>query len=292
MITNSTLDQVAKNLETDENYLRIKKLIYCACKHDWQNDQNILERFNLTELIQELCSFNPTVEHLNYTFYQIVNTLSKPREYSLIANLILNEVEKLYVINEELTGIIFNQSQPPTPSNILENFSNYQVKLEYNKFDLRQNIMQYTNPLRAKLVLYFALYNKSHFLEEDWLKLKAEGLDDLLEKLFDSCATITELESKLNHAVISLGNEYEETQAAGAIMQFMQGFYSDISYNKNQYQPVQSYSPPETITIAKTHHDTAPTNIDEDLDYFYDENDQDNTCQLISPPNMNIHKRN
>jgi hypothetical protein len=47
MITNFTLDEVAKNLEKHENSTRIKKLIYCACKNDWQNDQHILDRFKL-----------------------------------------------------------------------------------------------------------------------------------------------------------------------------------------------------------------------------------------------------
>ncbi|MFM2061920.1 MAG: hypothetical protein RLZZ507_1590 [Cyanobacteriota bacterium] len=280
MTTQSTLNEVAKNLEQHENSTRIKKLIYCACTHDWQNDQNILDNFKLTELIQELYSFNPTIEHLNYTFYQIVNTLSKPREYSLIANIILNEIEKLYVINEELTGIIFNQPQQEISTNTRDEFTGYQIKYEYNKFDLRQNIMQYTNPLRAKLVLFFALDNKIDFLE-DWNKLKAEELDGLLEKLFDSCATIRELEFQLNNAVISLGNQYEDSQAAGAIMQSMQGFYSDIPSNQNQNQPLKkSLSEETTSTIANSSHQI--TSSDNDSDIY--ENDKDSTCQLIAPP--------
>ncbi|MBD2295748.1 hypothetical protein H6G06_20275 [Anabaena sphaerica FACHB-251] len=293
MTTQSALNEVAKNLEQHENSTRIKKLIYCACTNNWQNDQDILDRFKLTELIQELYSFNPTIEHLNYTFYQIVNTLSKPREYSLVANIILNEIEKLYVINEEFTGIIFNQPYPQEStgiifnqpqqeisSNPLDEFTGYQIKYEYNKFDLRQNIMQYTNPLRAKLVLFFAFYNKIDFLEEDWNKLRAEELDGLLEKVFDSCATIRELESKLNNAVISLGNQYEDSQAAGAIMQSMQGFYGDISSNQDQYQPPKKSSSEETSTITNAYHQI--TSSDDDSDIY--ENDKDSTCQLIAPP--------
>jgi hypothetical protein len=140
--------------------------------------------------------------------------------------------------------------------------------------------MQYTNPLRAKLVLFFALDNKIDFLE-DWNKLKAEELDGLLEKLFDSCATIRELEFQLNNAVISLGNQYEDSQAAGAIMQSMQGFYSDIPSNQNQNQPLKkSLSEETTSTIANSSHQI--TSSDNDSDIY--ENDKDSTCQLIAPP--------
>lgn len=255
MKTISSVDAVTKNLEQHENSKRIKKLIYSACKNIWENDEDTLERFKLQELIQELYRFNPSINNLNYTLSKVVKTLNKQTEYALIASLISQEMQRLYIIpdeptgiflnkphQEELTGILLNQphqeeqifdNRGQISSNSIDKSSNNQIQHEYNQFDLRQNIMKYTNPLRAKIVLFSALYNKFTFNEEDLLKLKGEKLDDLLLKLFDSCPTIIELESKLNSAVISLGKPDENIQAASAIIQSMRGLYSNISSSAN-----------------------------------------------------------
>ncbi|MEH2066232.1 MAG: hypothetical protein V7K50_28885 [Nostoc sp.] len=246
MKTISSLDAVTKNLEQDENSKRIKKLIYSACKNIWENDEDTLERFKLQELIQELYRFNPSINNLNYTLSKVVKTLNKQTEYTLIASLISQEMQRLYITLDEQTGILLNKhhqeeltgilleeqifdNRGQIPSNSIDKSSNSQIKHEYNQFDLRQNIMKYTNPLRAKIVLFSALDNKFTFNEEDWLKLKAKKLDDLLLKLFDACPTIIELESKLNSAVISLGKPDENIQAASAIIQSMQVLYGNIS---------------------------------------------------------------
>jgi len=302
MMTLSSFDEVAKYLEQHENSKRIKKLIFCACKNIWENDQHTLDKFNLSNLIQELCSLNPTIDNLNCSLSRVVNTLNKSREYSIVADIIVNEVQKLYLVSEEETEILLNQpneeeetgivlNQPnqlnPILSNsekILSNSINKPAiiakKAEYNPFNLRQNIMKYTNPLRAKIILYSALYRKFTFNEQDWFKLKGENLDSLLQRLFNSCPTIRELESKLNNAVISLGEPDENTQAASGIIQSMRSLYSEIPASSNPYQQVNSYSSQETRTLVNPHHQIALT----DLDDFYDNNDEDNhTCQVIIP---------
>lgn len=303
MITQSTVDEVAKSLQLHENSRRIKKLIFSACKNTWENDQHILDKFELTQLIQELYTLCPTKEHLNSNLNQIVKTLNKPSEYSIVADIILKELEKIYIIpeettgiiynqnpKEETTGIIYNQTQQTISSNTIEDLTNQQIRYEYNPFDLRQNIMKFTNPLRAKLVLFFALENKTYFQEEDWLKLREEQLDSFLERLWYFCPTFTELESKLNHAVTSLGNEDESYQAAGAIMQAMRGLYRDIESHTNQYQLSENYSFPKTQSLIEPNYASTlinPNDIDEDED----EDDQNNTCQLISPPTISMQKK-
>jgi hypothetical protein len=260
MQTLSSLDEVANNLEQHENSIRIKKLIFCACKNIWENNQDILDGFKFSELIQELCSLNPTIDNLKYSLAEVVKTLNKQTEYSLVANVIVQELEKIYTNSEESTGIIFKQ--PHQQENKIS--ANYQstlpqkneIKSQYNQFDLRQNIMKYTNPLRAKIVLFSVFYNKFNFNEEDWLKLKAYELDSLLQKLFDSCSTIKEIESKLNIAVLALGNSDENIQAASAVIRSMESLYTNISSSLDQGQSLSNYSS--------------------------DEND--NTCQIMMKP--------
>ncbi|MCC5627732.1 hypothetical protein [Nostoc sphaeroides] len=293
MKTISSLDAVTKNLEQHENSKRVKKLIYSACKNIWENDEDTLERFKLQELIQELCRLNPTINNLNYSLSKVVKTLNKQEEYALIASVISHEMQNLYITSDESTGILLNQphqeestgillNQPrkeekifynseQISSNPLDKSPNSQIKHQYNQFDLRQNIMKYTNPLRAKIVLFSVFYKKFTFNEEDWLKLKAEKLDDLLLKLFNTCPTIKELESKLNNAVISLGKPDENIQAASAIIQSMRGLYGNISSTTNEYQPFNSDSSLETKTLVNPYHKMA----------F---NDDNNTCQFIVSP--------
>ena len=48
-MTLSSFDEIAKYLEQHENAQRIKKLIFFACKNEWENDQDTLDRFKLQE---------------------------------------------------------------------------------------------------------------------------------------------------------------------------------------------------------------------------------------------------
>lgn len=304
MKTISSLDAVTKNLEQHENSKRIKKLIYSACKNIWENDEDTLDRFKLEELIQDLCRFNPSINNLNYTLSKVVKTLNKQDEYALIASVISHEMQKLYITPDESTGILLNQphqeestgillNQPhqekqifynpgQISSNSIDKSPNSKIKDQYNQFDLRQNIMKYTNPLRAKIVLFSALYKKFTFNEDDWLKLKAEKLDDLLLRLFDTCPTIRELESKLNIAVISLGKPDENIQAASAIIQSMQGLYNNMSSSTNRYQPLNSDSSLETRTLVNPDHKIA----------LKHDNKDDNTCQFIASPTTDPLNKN
>ncbi|MBN3885849.1 MAG: hypothetical protein V7K64_23080 [Nostoc sp.] len=280
MKTISSLNAVTKNLEQHENSKQIKKLIYSACKSIWENDENTLDRFKLQELIQELCRLNPSINNLNYRLSKVVKTLNKQAEYTLIASVISHEMQKLYITPDESTGILLNQPHQEEKifyhpgqisSNSIDKSPNNQIKHQYNQFDLRQNIMKYTNPLRAKIVLFSALYKKFTFNEEDSLKLKSEKLDDLLLRLFDTCPTLQELESKLNSAVISLGKPDENIQAASAIIQSMRGFYGNILSSANGYQPFNSDSSPEMRTLVNPN-------------YKMGLKDDNNTCQFIVPP--------
>ncbi|WP_071191765.1 hypothetical protein [Trichormus sp. NMC-1] len=298
MKTLSSLDEVAKYLEQHENSTRIKKLVFCTCKNRWENDQYQLNSCKLQELIQELCTLNPTLYKLKVSLSKVVKSLNKQAEYALVASVIFNEVQKLYVRNEESSGILVNQpnqeeyifyNSEEISSNVISQSPNSKKESQYDQFNLRQNIMKYTNPLRAKIVLFSALYHKFSFKEEDWFKLRSEELDSLLQKLFDSCSTIKELESKLNNTVRYLGHPDDNTQAASAIIQSMRGLYKDISSSTNQYQPINSYSSQATRPLSNPHHEITLTNVD----YIYENNiADDNTCQFIVPPNKDMFKKN
>ncbi|MEQ8998900.1 MAG: hypothetical protein RID53_20560 [Coleofasciculus sp. B1-GNL1-01] len=95
----------------------------------------------------------------------------------------------------------------------------------YDPFDLRLNVMKYTTPLRAKLLIFSVLYHPIKKTQHDWLLMKAKPLDDLLFELFSTCSTLEELETKLYQTAEALEDAEENTQAAGAIAQSMKRFY-------------------------------------------------------------------
>ncbi len=300
-MTLSSFDEIAKYLEHHESSQRIKKLIFFACKNEWENDQDTLDRFKLQELIQELSSLNPTIDHLNLSLSIAVKNISKPKQYSIIASIIIKEIQKLYLTSEEQTGIILNPPDQEEQTGIILNSPHQNIpifysseqrssnlptktpssskKSQYNQFDLRQNIMRFANPLRVKIILFSALYRRFTFNEDDWLKLKAEELDTLLQLLFDSCSTIGELESKINNTVISLGDPDKNAQSAGIIIRVMRVLYSDISVSLNSYKPPNSSLSKETRTPTNFNYQSAQTAIDD-----LDDDDDNNTCQITVPP--------
>jgi hypothetical protein len=300
MINQYTLHEIANNLAIHENSKRIKKLIFCACKNIWQNDPSILDNFKFLDLITELYHNHPTVDHVNYTLSQIVNTLNKPGEYSLVANIILGEIQQLYIAPEEDTGIMTNNSHTEDETSIVshqtfsenpsleisstlvEELQVYQKKAEYNCFDLRQNIMKYTNPLRAKIVLYTALGNHFTFQTNDWVKLKQEELDDLLWKVFNACLTLEDLDIMLHNSIIRLGEYDEDVQAAGAIIQSMKKLYESVSYNQENLK--NNLSPGNRVVI-NSDYQIAPTDAGDVNSY---NQDTDKTHPLIEPDATNM----
>ena len=95
----------------------------------------------------------------------------------------------------------------------------------YDPFELRLNVMKYTTPLRAKLLIFSVLYHPIKKTQHDWLLMKAKPLDDLLFELFSTCPTLEELEAKLYQTAQAIEDADENIQAAGAIAQSMKQFY-------------------------------------------------------------------
>jgi hypothetical protein len=83
-----------------------------------------------------------------------------------------------------------------------------QIK-NYNLFDLRSEIMQYTNPLRAKILLFSVLFQSWDENGQDWGMIRSYGLDDLVEQLILSRKRPNDVEVKLN----AQADQMEEQEA-------------------------------------------------------------------------------
>ncbi|RZM79298.1 adenylate/guanylate cyclase domain-containing protein [Leptolyngbya iicbica] len=94
-----------------------------------------------------------------------------------------------------------------------------------NFYSLRLEIMRYTNPLRAKILLLSTVRSPFTASRQDWILLKSKSLDDLLHETFAYCQTFSDLESKLTIMCHCVENVGENIQTAGAILQAMKPFY-------------------------------------------------------------------
>lgn len=247
---------IAQDLEQDENSERMKKLIFSACGHLWENDIRKVDGFQLSTLIQTLHELNPTLHDLYTTLSKVVSTLNKQTEYSLIADDILDRLERLYPDDFSSTEVILNDEPPLTastqsaapmsPSVALSSFPLAETgrssvspapsapevtpqppSLEYDLdlFDIRLEAIRYANPLRVKILAFAVLYHPFAFSKQDWLDLHAHQLDDLLQQLFFACETPAVLEAKLDEAAQTFDDVDEYFQTTAAILQALQSFY-------------------------------------------------------------------
>lgn len=98
-----------------------------------------------------------------------------------------------------------------------------------NLFDLKQEIMQYANPLKAKIMLFYAIYQINP-TEQHWSIVRTCNLDDLLINIFQHYGkNIGEIESNLTHiANLSLDDGLkpeDNLQTVSAIVEAIKHFY-------------------------------------------------------------------
>jgi hypothetical protein len=138
-------------------------------------------------------------------------------------NIISNPVEPQQPIPQNYgTSIIELNAQPvaePLPQDRFQTAQPEQLQKNFNSFELRLEIMQYTNPLRAKVLLFSVLYQSWDKNNQDWAMLRSYTLDDLLKELIQSAKNQTDIESKLFAAARVLTDFEANMQTASTIFE-------------------------------------------------------------------------
>ncbi|MGL6140341.1 MAG: hypothetical protein ACRC2M_23815 [Planktothrix sp.] len=240
MPTLSRLNEIAQNLETDPNITRIKKVLLCAYSGKWENDSHILDSINLTILLQNICQKHPQIEPLKIILNNILSRLNKKNEYNLVLNTIENQISQLYVQSNprelsELNQVSITASEtikisPEELNSLSSAYSSQgvtvnQIRHISNLFDVRFKIMQHTNPLRAKLVIFSSLEREFNYREEDWSQLKNQSLDDLLHELLQTFPNLDRLKSHLYKMAEYLEDTDENIQVVTVILDALSPYY-------------------------------------------------------------------
>jgi WD40 repeat protein len=113
------LDEIVHNLESSTQVSRIKKLVFCACTNNWSNEAQNLSTVKFKSYIQQLYDLHSSIVDLKYAFYRIVIRLNHSSNYYTIANLLCEEMGKLYAAdrsNPNPPSLSTLNTQPSVPS--------------------------------------------------------------------------------------------------------------------------------------------------------------------------------
>ena len=257
-------EQIANKLSQHSEASRMVKLVYAACKDSWENDAEVIHRYGLKNLITELREKYPRKEEIQFVFNRLVANINKQTLYLAIANLILSQMDCLYEnFDEAIEGEEHPQSQalktqilqmPNTLSlpkgnrrqdietSIIEvNAEPIQTVLtskeqpqvspsanapkSYNLFELRLEIMQYTNPLRTKILLFSVLFHTWDKQGKDWSMLRGYSLDDLMQQVILGGKPLAEIEAKLFAEAKTFTETEAYLQTAGTIIQALKSVF-------------------------------------------------------------------
>ncbi|MGJ3247418.1 MAG: hypothetical protein ACFE0I_15270 [Elainellaceae cyanobacterium] len=307
---------VAHGLEHDGDRNRIKKLLIYICQNHWENNPNQLDAFSIAGLIRDTYNLVPTPDALNAALISVIKTLNKRDEYTRIAHKITASFMRIYQ-NDDTTddeSLIStspieppskhsqacvssasthssNQRSPnahhdtahPTSSNATSAIESPQLNEPPNLFNLRIEIVKYTNPLRAKVLIFAAISGGIECCDRNWLFIKHRELDDLLISLLQVASTFRELENHLNGIAKASQESNRYLQAASAILRAIKVVYfsskpslgqgAALTYQITQINPVGNTQPSQEQYLALSCSQSR-------RNQSHDEEQEDQTCQI------------
>ncbi|MBW4695220.1 MAG: adenylate/guanylate cyclase domain-containing protein [Lyngbya sp. HA4199-MV5] len=240
-----------RNLEQSRNLLRVKKLLFYACKNSWESDHNQLNFLNLSEQIQEVMLLAPTPERLRFFLDAAVRTLSKPAEYSLIANIIVKEVSRLYPTeadrDDDPTCYNLTPAVPPETQAIDALYAQLAAELEATG-----------NGIRVKKLAFYVCRRR---WEHEQRQLEAIRLQDLIAELHQSMPTLERLTIAIDSFVQTLSKQAEYSLIANAITSKLKRLYDASAQDSAvaaQPQPPQALAPLDAAPAPLAAEPTAP----------------------------------
>ncbi|TVQ46442.1 MAG: hypothetical protein EA365_05420 [Gloeocapsa sp. DLM2.Bin57] len=259
-ISEDVIGKIVIKFNKHPEVARIKKLIFYLAKDQWENDVNVIDSYGLKELILNIRESYPNFGDVEQAFSDLVATLNRQHIYLAVSEAITQELIKLYKSEEGETSLFSNKTglvtqvkpkesedkittiQEKTTEIIArqtilqENITETSAKEEevkgkgmvtYTPFDWRLDIMQYTNPLRVKILMFCLLYHQFQNNEKDWSKLKSCTLEDLLTKVLNRYDSVNQVENKLE-TIYKQSTEPElYQQTAAVLIKSLMSFYEN-----------------------------------------------------------------
>lgn len=260
--------QVAQQLSQEPEHLRIKKLIYCACKQNWENDPAVLKQYVWLDLVQELHQLTPTPPSLEATLTSIVRTLNRSTEYLRLVERVCSAFSPLYASQPQSSHLPTTPRSPVPPvisknpssiPAIVTNGKIRPVQLPINLADVRLEMMKYANPLRAKLLIYSLLHATLDHSPESWAMLKLHELDDLLRSLSRTYPAWGDLNAKLHRIARILPEPNQYSATAEAVLRSLKPYYLKAAAVVPTMPGMRQAAPDAPTELATSHNE--PTQV-------------------------------
>lgn len=239
-ISISPFNLALKKLSSHPNHRRIKKLLYGTHQAAWENDTSILDGFSLRMLIESLIERNVTIEECRHSLYEIVGTLNRQKEYSHVADIVLQSLHGVYV---EATGgtaralPYANKSdvEPDTDANVLQDNAEENTEEENSGLlesplaalytDVACRLDQSNDPVRMKKLLYCLCYDS---WENDNARIKTFPTMVLIKELARQVTSSEALQNRLKTILLRLNRRAKYSPIANEIFRECQALYPDI----------------------------------------------------------------
>ena len=173
----TSLERIAENINKKDLYLAIASIIYSQMVSLYSSDSPPGEKEEETPVFStQIIRFDNALENPEAAEVEISQASRVPFDTAIVA---FDESPVMTAL--EVSGVT---SVQPTGK-------------EYDPFEIRMEILQYTNPLRAKILLFSVLFHPWDRTGQDWSTLRSYTLDDLLEQLIQSGKSIKDIETQL-----------------------------------------------------------------------------------------------
>ncbi len=212
---------IAAHLTPLPNQIRLKKLAFCVAQSVWEGDVAKLEALSWLDLMTTLHQRYPTELELIQAFQQVVSRLSKPIEYSLLAETLMDAIRPLYEVAPAETPATFipgslqavegqaaeGQAAEDEPEQASETDAEFPLayqtldiippapwsdgtgavlveSIDSVIFDLHYDIMKQSNPLRLKHLLLILVNSLEPEDAIDGMDLRQQTTIPLLSTAF------------------------------------------------------------------------------------------------------------
>ncbi len=241
-LARSHLDRVTAELEGSVNINRMKKLLYFVVYGKWEVSETKLTDVEIKDLVRGVIDLNYNLEELESLLKKICSQLNKQIEYLAVSEEIIQKIAPIYTERSEIISSregnysngtngensIDNLLVSHQPAAVLNRLYDIDEKkrLQNELFEVRLKLVQRTNPLRVKILIFSAIERLFTFSESDWSALKKHRLDELLEKLLLKCPSKKDLENQLYQTAKKFENKNENIQVASAIVKHLGSLYN------------------------------------------------------------------
>lgn len=208
---------IAKRLAAHPQADRLKKILYCLTHRKWESDRSQLEQADFTQLVDNLWRLYNTYDELQQTIENVVQRLTKPIEYGAIAAILLEETALLYGRTHKLTPLLTVLPATTEPT----------VPRCDPRFDIRQDLMKATNPLRLKILLVSLLDGLFDESDVAWNNLRKQSLDELVDRFINHSKSWSLLTLKLQDLVQQLSPSLEYEAVMEAFLKVIKPHCSD-----------------------------------------------------------------